>query len=91
MYNEAAHLTDRALPNVRIRQWVLSLPFALRRRTAFDPDVLTALSSMFVEENFRATGARSATPEGGAITFVQRFGGSLNLNVHLHIAGPTRV
>ena len=49
--------------------------------------MLTALSAMFVEEIFRATGARrrGAKTDGGAITFVQRFGGSLNLNVHFHV------
>ena len=66
---------------------VLSLPFPLRRLAAFRADVLTALSAMFVEEIFRATGARKrgAKTEGGAITHVQRFGGSLNLNVHFHV------
>ena len=68
-----------------IRQWVLSHPFPLRRLAAFRAEVLTALSSLFVEEIFRATGARTANTEGGAITFVQRFGGSLNLNVHFHV------
>jgi hypothetical protein len=85
MCNEAAHLTDRVLPNVPIRQWVLSLPFPLRKLAAFRADVLTAVSSMFVEEIFRATGVRTKQTEGGAITFVQRFGGSLNLNVHFHV------
>ena len=87
MCNEAAHLTDRVIPNVPIRQWVLSLPFPLRRLAAFRADVLTALSAIFVEEIFRATGARKrgANTEGGAVTFVQRFGGSLNLNVHFHV------
>jgi hypothetical protein len=32
MANVAAHLVDRVLPAVPIRQWVLSLPFELRRR-----------------------------------------------------------
>ena len=30
MCNTAAHLTDRVLPDVPIRQWVLSVPFELR-------------------------------------------------------------
>ena len=85
MCNEAAHLIDRVLPNVPVRQWVLSLPFELRRLAAFRADVLTVLSRAFVEEIFRATSARSRHVEGGAVTFVQRFGGSLNLNVHFHV------
>ena len=34
MADTAAHLVDRVLPQVPIRQWVLSLPFALRYRLA---------------------------------------------------------
>ena len=32
MADTAAHLVDRVLPEVPMRQWVLSLPFALRYR-----------------------------------------------------------
>jgi hypothetical protein len=39
MCNTAAHLVDRVLPAVPIRQWVLSLPFELRRTAAFRADV----------------------------------------------------
>ena len=85
MCNEAAHLTDRVLPNVPVRQWVLSLPFELRRLAAFRADVLTMLGRTFVEEIFRASGFRGGGREGGAVTFVQRFGGSSNLNVHFHV------
>src|SRR5450432_1006058 len=37
MCSEAAHITDRVLPNVPIRQWVLSLPMELRGLCATDP------------------------------------------------------
>jgi hypothetical protein len=36
MTAQAAHLVDQVLPPVPIRQWVLSLPFELRFRIAFD-------------------------------------------------------
>ena len=32
----AAHLVDRVIPAVPVRQWVLSLPYAVRYRVAFD-------------------------------------------------------
>jgi hypothetical protein len=35
MANSAAHLVDRVLPDVPVRQWVLSLPFELRPLAAF--------------------------------------------------------
>ncbi len=90
MANTAAHLVDRVIPAVPVRQWVLSLPFELRARAAFDASVLSALVRAFAG----ALGARHRTwargnavegAEFGAITFVQRFGSSLNLNVHFHV------
>jgi hypothetical protein len=89
MANTAAYLVDRVLPDVPVRQYVLSLPYELRKLAAFKADVLTALGRIFVESIFARYRAR-AHREGledaqcGAITFVQRFG-SLNLNVHFHV------
>lgn len=86
MCDEGARITDSILPNVPIRQWVLSLPFELRRLAATKPDVLTALGRIFAEEIARTTKrlARVEGSETGAISFPQRFGGSLNLHVHYH-------
>jgi len=87
MCNCAAHITDRVLPNVPIRQWVLSLPFELRRLAARDPSVLAACSRIFVEAIFEWMRRTTALAEGrgGALTFVQRFGSSMNLHVHYHV------
>ena len=87
MCNSAAHLVDRVTPQVPVRQWVLSLPFELRRLVAFRADVLTAVARIFYEtvstDYRRRSGIASART--GAVTCVQRFGGSLNLNPHLHV------
>jgi hypothetical protein len=90
MANTAAHLVDRVLPAVPVRQWVLSLPFELRRLAAFDAKVLAALARIFAEalaDRYRTWGRGDGLgpSQTGAITFVQRFGSSLNLNVHLHV------
>jgi hypothetical protein len=90
MANTAAHLVDRVLPVVPVRQWVLSLPFELRMLAAFRADVLSALSRIFVEAIFGRYRARARErglvgTECGAVTFVQRFGSSLNLHVHFHV------
>lgn len=90
MANTAAHLVDRVLPAVPVRQWVLSLPFELRMLAAFRADVLSALSRIFIESIFARYRARARdlpveNPECGAVTFVQRFGSSLNLHVHFHV------
>jgi hypothetical protein len=89
MANTAAHLVDRVLPDVPMRQFVLSLPYELRLLAAFKPDVLRALARIFVDAVFASYRARAGrdgieASRCGAITFVQRFGGSLNLNVHFH-------
>jgi hypothetical protein len=52
MANTAAHLVDRVLPAVPVRQWVLSLPWELRALAAFKADVLSALARIFVEAIF---------------------------------------
>lgn len=90
MSNTAAHLVDRVLPAVPVRQWVLSLPFELRALAAFKADVLSALVRIFIEAVFTRYLRRAAAQglgggQCGAVTFVQRFGSSLNLNVHFHV------
>ena len=39
MVDTAARLTDEVLPHVPVRQWVLSLPFEIRYRLAWDGDL----------------------------------------------------
>jgi hypothetical protein len=38
----AAHLVDRVFPYASTRQWVLSFPFALRYRLAYDKELCSA-------------------------------------------------
>ena len=87
MCNEAAHLVDRVLPNVPVRQWVLSLPFELRHLALVRPDVLTATGRIFANEVARVTlrGAAIAGARTGAVNFAQRFGSSLNAHAHWHL------
>jgi len=90
MADTAAHLVEAVLPRVPVRQWVLTLPFALRYRLAFDAELTAAVLGLFVRALFaslrhraRRRGWRSPS-RCGAVTFVQRFGDALNLNVHFH-------
>jgi hypothetical protein len=48
MAETAAHLVDRVLPAVPMRQWVLSLPFPLRYRLAYDRTLSTPLLAAFL-------------------------------------------
>jgi hypothetical protein len=91
MCGTAAHLTDRVFPDVPVRQWVLSVPFELRLLLARNHRALSAVGRIFVCEVLRAQRQRAtalliANSRGPAICFPQRFGGSLNLNVHYHVA-----
>jgi len=90
MADTAAHLVDRVLPEVPIRQWVLTLPYPLRYRCAYDArltsEVLRAfIRSVFAELRRRARHRWAERSEQcGAVTLIQRFGSALNLNVHFH-------
>ena len=90
MAGTAAHLVDRVLPAAPVRQYVLSLPFNLRYRLAYDADLTGAVLRIFVRRVFASLRRRACrrwptvNQLCGAVTFVQRFGGALNLNVHFH-------
>jgi|GEM_PF-870912 len=90
MAETAANLIDRVLPQVPMRQWVLSLPLWLRYRLAYDRTLLTPVLGAFLRAVFASARRRGRRLHGvqrtkcGAVTFVQRFGGSANLNVHFH-------
>ena len=53
MSGTAARLVDRVVPNVRFRQWVVSVPFELRLLLASRADALTAVGRIAVEEILR--------------------------------------
>jgi hypothetical protein len=86
MCNEAVQLVDRVFPNVPIRQWVVSLPWELRRLAATKRGVLGAMDRIFAEEIARLTRrlAGVADAQAGSVGCPRMFGGSLNLHPHLH-------
>ena len=89
MTERAAHLVDHVFPDVPVRQWVLSLPYRLRYRLAWDHDLCRAVVAVFVRAVLRCLRDRACDDgagdgRGGAVAVVQRFGGALNLNVHVH-------
>jgi hypothetical protein len=96
MCGTAAYLVDNVFPSVPVRQWVLSVPFELRLLLAKNHAALSAVGRIFVREVFhwqREQASLTGIPRarGGAVCFPQRFGGSLNLNVHYHVAIPDGV
>ena len=92
MAQAAAHLVDHVLPEVPVRQWVLSVPWALRLHLASDPRLCRSVASAYlraVSASYKRRAQAAGLPPGvrsfsGAINVVQRFGSSLALNVHFH-------
>jgi len=89
MHDTSARLVERVLPAASYRQWVLTVPFPLRLRIARDPGELSRVLNLFhraLRAELRRRARRLGLPVGepAAMTFVQRFGGALNLHVHFH-------
>ena len=84
MADTAAHLVDRVFPTVPVRQWVLSLPLALRYRMAYDAHLMGDVLNVFIRALFGKLRRRAGellslrSSQCGAVTFVQRFGDALN-------------
>lgn len=89
MADTARHLIEEVLPEIPMRQWVLSMPYAFRFKLGIDPEFLRKALAIFHRTINRyyinkAKILNLKNPKVGAITVVQRFGGALNLNVHFH-------
>lgn len=87
----AANLVEHVLPEVPLRQWVLTFPFPWRPRLAHDGELLGALTRLFVETVQTFYAVRAARRDGalggktGAVPVVQRTSSDLRLNPHLHV------
>jgi hypothetical protein len=83
----AANLVEDVLPEVALRQWVLTFPFPWRRRLAQDGALLGALTRLFVQsvEKLYAARAPSGPAKTGAVTVIQRTSSDMRLNPHLHV------
>ena len=87
MADSAARLVDSVLPDVPIRQWVLTLPHDLRLLAAMRADVLRYIVRAYVETIHRWMRRRLERPgaAAGSVAATHRGGGALNLAPHLHV------
>ena len=90
MVETSAHLIDHVLPSVPVRQWVLSFPWPIRLLLSTRPEAVTGVLAIVVraiESSLirRADLTRNGGARGGVVTLIQRFGGAVNLNLHLHM------
>jgi hypothetical protein len=90
MADTAVFCVDCLFSRVPTRQYVLSLPYALRFKMAYSPDATSVVLGAFISainSDLRRR-ARKRKLHGrlqtGSLTVVQRFGSSLNLNLHFH-------
>ena len=96
MVETSAHLIDHVLPSVPVRQWVLSFPWPIRLLLSTRPEAVTGVLAIVVraiESSLirRADLTRNGGARGGVVTLIQRFGGAVNLNLHLHMVALDRV
>jgi len=90
MNDTAARWSDALVPEVPLRQWVLTLPPGLRHRLGRNARMLTTVLASFVRSIFawqRRRARRIGVADGrcGAVAVIQRAGSALELNPHYHV------
>jgi hypothetical protein len=90
MTERAIYLTESVLPFVPMRHWILSVPFELRYWMAADDKLLKKVNQILCQEinNYLRKKARKQGVrwgETGVVSFLQRAGSAVNLNLHFHL------
>jgi hypothetical protein len=91
MAQTAAHLVEQVLPWVPTRQWVVSVPVPLRYWMASSQHltakvhtiIRTTIGQYYVNQAV-TQGYERASVHPGSVTFIQRFGSAINVNLHFH-------
>jgi len=89
MAETAAHMVDHVFPHVPVRQFVLSVPKRLRPYLHHRPKTATAVLHILLralQATLReACPTAPATASMGVVSFLHRFGSSLNPHYHFHL------
>jgi hypothetical protein len=91
MAQTATHLVEQVIPWVPTRQWVVSVPVPLRYWMAASQE-LTAQVHTIIRTTIGQYYVNQAVTRGvprdkvqpGSVTFIQRFGSAINVNLHFH-------
>src|SRR6516165_882134 len=91
MAQTATHLVEQVIPWVPTRQWVVSVPVPLRYWMAASQEltaqvhtiIRTTIGQYYVHQAV-TRGCERANLQPGSVTFLQRFGSALNVNLHFH-------
>ncbi len=89
MAQSAANLVDHVLPIVPLRQFVITFPFELRARLAYDGKLLAAVTRVAIDSVLgfykrRMRDVDGVVGQSGAVSVVQRVNSDLRLSPHLH-------
>lgn len=92
MAQTAGHLVEQVIPWVPVRQWVVSVPIPLRYWMASSQALTatvhtisrTTIGQYYVNQAV-TRGLEREKVQPGSVTFIQRFGSAINLNVHYHV------
>jgi hypothetical protein len=87
MADEGVQLVDHVLPEVPYRQWVLTFPFGLRFRLAWDQPLRAAVLKVFTAEIEKFYQRCLDLPDAkvGGISVLHRFDSALKIDVHWHL------
>ncbi len=91
MAQTAAHPVEQVIPRVGTRQWVVSVPIALRYWMIASKELTTTvhtimrrtISQYYINEAVKQ-GIDRKQAQAGSVTFLQRFGSAINANLHYH-------
>ena len=86
MVETAAHLKENLIPAIPVRQWVISFPKRIRYYLQTDSILQKVLCIVANEIKKKVIACSQKIPnsEYGAISFIQRFGNTLNVHPHFH-------
>lgn len=87
MVETAAHHVENLIPCIPVRQWVISFPKRIRYYLQTDAILQEVLHTVVAEVRKKLINCSPKIPgiQFGAISFIQRFGVTLNLHPHFHI------
>lgn len=90
MAESAAHLVDNVLPKAPYRQWVITLPFALRYWAATNKELEAKIHKIIISSinhhyQGRAVALGFSSSVCGSLSFIHRMGSALNFHFHYHV------
>jgi Putative transposase/Transposase zinc-binding domain len=87
MAKTAAHLQENVIGPHPVRQWVISFPKRIRHYLQTDAILQKVLRIVVKEIRNKVIGCSTkvTNPEFGAVSFIQRFGNTLNFHPHFHL------